>query len=83
VLHIDKTTDFEVSWKIIVKPLGNESALQLRAWVEDKRRLVDILSNGKMAYIWGPKTGNPVFFSLTAIILPSKINGCGNRRTFQ
>jgi tricorn protease len=37
--------------------------LRQRAWVEDKRRTVDSLSNGKLAYIWVPNTGGPGFVS--------------------
>ncbi|HSO88334.1 MAG TPA: PDZ domain-containing protein [Draconibacterium sp.] len=63
VLHINKTPDFKDSWTITVKPIGSESALRQRAWVEDNRRLVDSLSNGKLAYIWVPNTGGPGFVS--------------------
>ncbi len=63
VLHINKTADFKDSWTITVKPIGSESALRQRAWVEDNRRTVDSLSNGKLAYIWVPNTGGPGFVS--------------------
>jgi tricorn protease len=63
VLHINKTPDFKDSWTITVKPIGSESALRQRAWVEDNRRLVDSLSHGKLAYIWVPNTGGPGFVS--------------------
>jgi len=32
--------------------------LRSRAWVEDNRRMVDRLSNGRLAYVWLPNTGN-------------------------
>ncbi|RLD29705.1 MAG: protease, partial [Bacteroidetes bacterium] len=63
VLHINKTPDFEGSWKEIVKPIRSENALRQRAWVEDNRRLVDKLSDGKLAYVWVPNTGGPGFVS--------------------
>jgi tricorn protease len=63
VLHINKTADFKDAWTITVKPIGSESALRQRAWVEDNRRTVDSLSNGKLAYIWVPNTGGPGFVS--------------------
>jgi tricorn protease len=63
VLHINKTPDFKDAWTVIVKPIGSESALRQRAWVEDNRRTVDSLSNGKLAYIWVPNTGGPGFVS--------------------
>ncbi len=63
VLHINKTPQFEGAWKEIVKPIGNDNALRQRAWVEDNRRMVDKLSNGKLAYIWVPNTGGNGFVS--------------------
>jgi tricorn protease len=33
--------------------------LRQRAWVEDNRRRVDELSDGRLAYIWVPNTGQP------------------------
>ncbi|MDO8969882.1 MAG: PDZ domain-containing protein, partial [Saprospiraceae bacterium] len=63
VLHINKTAEFKDAWTITVKPIGSESALRQRAWVEDNRRMVDSLSNGKLAYIWVPNTGGPGFVS--------------------
>ncbi len=63
VLHINSKPTFEGSWKEIVKPLRNESALRQRVWVEDNRRLVDSLSGGKLAYVWVPNTGGGGFVS--------------------
>ena len=57
VLHINKEPNFKGSWKETVEPISNENSLRQRAWVEDNRRLVDKLSNGKLAYIWVPNTG--------------------------
>jgi tricorn protease len=62
-LHINKTPDFEGSWKEVVKPVASESGLRQRAWVEDNRRLVDSLSGGRLAYVWVPNTGGPGFVS--------------------
>lgn len=58
-LHINKEAKFKGSWKEIVEPIRSENALRRRAWVEDNRRLVDKLSNGKLAYIWVPNTSSP------------------------
>ena len=62
-LHINKTPDFEGSWKEVVEPVASESGLRQRAWVEDNRRLVDSLSGGRLAYVWVPNTGGPGFIS--------------------
>jgi len=63
VLHVNNTPDFEGAWKVTVKPIQSENTLRQRAWVEDNRRMVDSLSNGKLAYIWVPNTGGPGFVS--------------------
>jgi tricorn protease len=57
-VHINKVPDFNGSWKEIVKPISSEFNLRQRAWVEDNRRLVDKLSDGKLAYVWVPNTSN-------------------------
>jgi tricorn protease len=62
-LHINKTPDFTGAWQEVVKPIGSENNLRQRAWVEDNRRMVDKLSDGKLAYIWVPNTGNGGFIS--------------------
>lgn len=63
VLHINNKASFEGSWKITVKPIRSENALRQRAWVEDNRRKVDELSDGKLAYIWVPNTSGAGFVS--------------------
>jgi tricorn protease len=44
------------AWTITVKPVNEERRLRQRAWVEDNRRRVDLLSEGKLAYVWVPDT---------------------------
>jgi tricorn protease len=63
VLHINDKPSFSEAWQITVKPTGNETALRQRTWVEDNRRLVDKLSDGKLAYVWVPNTSSPGFVS--------------------
>ncbi|WP_235296333.1 S41 family peptidase [Portibacter marinus] len=63
VVHLNSEPTFEGSWTEIVKPISSENALRQRAWVEDNRRMVDELSNGKLAYVWVPNTGGPGFVS--------------------
>lgn len=43
--------------EIVVVPTGNEGQLRNWAWVEDNRRRVDELSDGRLAYVWLPNTG--------------------------
>lgn len=58
-LRIGESPDMEDSWTVVVEPQRSENALRQRAWVEDNRRRVDELSDGKLAYVWIPNTGQP------------------------
>lgn len=49
--------------QIVVIPTANEQGLRTRAWVEANRRLVDKLSDGKLAYVHLPNTGQPGYTS--------------------
>lgn len=62
-IHINDEPSFEGAWTEIVEPISNENALRQRGWVEDNRRLVDRLSNGRLAYIWVPNTSGGGFVS--------------------
>jgi len=62
-LTINSQPSAEGAWTIRVEPIQNEDALLQRAWVEDNRRKVDELSNGKLGYVWVPNTGGPGFVS--------------------
>ena len=58
VLHISDRPEMDSAWTVTVEPLGSEGSLRQRAWVEDNRRRVDELSEGKVAYVWVPNTGD-------------------------
>ncbi len=58
VLHINSQAAFANAWTIVVKPIRSEVNLRQRAWVEDNRKLVDQLSDGKLAYVWVPNTSS-------------------------
>ncbi|HVJ28362.1 MAG TPA: PDZ domain-containing protein [Vicinamibacterales bacterium] len=49
--------------EVTVIPVASEQALRTRAWVESSRRLVDKLSNGQLAYVYVPNTGQPGYTS--------------------
>jgi tricorn protease len=57
VLTVADSPDSEQTRQVTVVPTSNEIALRSRDWVEANRRLVDQLSEGKLAYIWLPNTG--------------------------
>lgn len=42
---------------ITVVPIANDSGLRSRQWIENNRKKVDELSNGKLAYVYVPNTG--------------------------
>jgi tricorn protease len=58
----DKPT-MEGARHVVVLPVATEQALRTRAWVESNRRLVDKLSNGQLAYVYLPNTGQPGYNS--------------------
>jgi tricorn protease-like protein/C-terminal processing protease CtpA/Prc len=58
VLTISKKPLMDESAKdIVVTPMGSESGLRYRAWVESKRKRVEELSGGRVGYIYVPNTG--------------------------
>ena len=63
VLKVNNKPSVEDAWNITVEPIGSEGGLRQRTWVEDNRRLVDKLSDGKLAYVWVPNTSRPGFTS--------------------
>lgn len=63
VLHLNTQPGMDGARTITVEPIRSENALRQRAWVEDNRRRVDELSDGRLAYVWVPNTGGPGFVS--------------------
>lgn len=57
LIRVGKNPSQEGSRVVTVIPIPNEDGLRTRAWVEDNRRTVDRLSNGRLAYVWLPNTG--------------------------
>lgn len=62
-LLVNNKASEDGAWTIKVSPIASEAALRQRAWVEDNRRKVAELSNGKLGYVWVPNTGGPGFVS--------------------
>jgi tricorn protease len=73
--------------EVIVKPVWDESGLRNLAWIEDNRRTVDRMTNGRVAYIYMPDTllrgytnFNRYFFAQIgkeAAIVDERFNGGG------
>jgi tricorn protease len=57
VLTVNNQPAMQGARQITVMPVPNEQGLRTRAWVESNRRLVDKLSNGQLAYVYVPNTG--------------------------
>ncbi len=73
--------------EVLVKPIGGESNLRYRAWIEANRKYVEEKSGGKVGYIYVPNTGvdgqNDLyrqFFGqrgMAALIIDERWNGGG------
>jgi len=63
VLSVNSRPALEGARQVTVVPIANEQTLRTRAWVESNRRLVDKLSNGQLAYVYLPNTGQPGYTS--------------------
>jgi tricorn protease len=57
VLTVNNAPAMQGARQVTVVPVANEQGLRTRAWVEENRRLVDKLSNGQLAYVYLPNTG--------------------------
>ena len=65
LIRVGKTQSLEGSRVVTVIPVPNEDGLRTRAWIEDNRRMVDKLSNGRLAYVWLPNTAGPGYTYFT------------------
>ncbi|MEZ4702754.1 MAG: PDZ domain-containing protein [Rhodothermales bacterium] len=57
VLTLSATPGGEPSRQVTVVPVASEQALRNQAWIEGNRQMVDRLSDGRLAYVWLPNTG--------------------------
>jgi tricorn protease len=63
VLTINNTPATQGARQVTVVPVGNDQNLRTRAWVEENRRYVEKRSNGQLAYVYVPNTGQGGFDS--------------------
>ncbi|QQS42226.1 MAG: PD40 domain-containing protein [Acidobacteriota bacterium] len=56
-IRVNGSPTEEGSRLVTVVPVSSENQLRTRAWVENNRRTVERLSNGRLAYVWLPNTG--------------------------
>jgi len=57
VLTLNTLPNVQGARQVTVVPVANEQGLRTRAWVEENRRFVDKRSNGQLAYVYVPNTG--------------------------
>jgi tricorn protease len=87
-LTVGEKPDYSGSRIIKVVPVGNESALRNRDWVEGNLRRVTEATNGQVAYVYVPNTSNSgheyfkrYFFpqvNRNAVIVDERFNGGGS-----
>jgi len=87
-LTVGEKPDYSGSRIIKVVPVGNESALRNRDWVEGNLRRVTEATNGQVAYVYVPNTSNSgheyfkrYFFpqvNRNAVIIDERFNGGGS-----
>lgn len=63
VIAVNSRPGMEGARTVTVVPVPSEQGLRTRAWVERNRRIVDSLSNGQLAYVYVPNTGQPGYTS--------------------
>ena len=87
VLKVGPNPDGTGSREVTVVPIENEGGLRYLAWVEGNRRMVDKMSNGRIAYVYLPNTAqagysnfNRYYFAQVGkdgLILDERFNGGG------
>jgi len=87
-LRVSPSTDESEARYVNVRPLGSEMALRHWRWVEENRKKVDQLSNGRVAYVYMPDTSNDGYASFnryyfsqldkSAVVLDERFNGGGS-----
>ena len=56
IITVNSKPEMTGAREITVVPVGDETTLRQRDWIEGNRRKVDELSKGKLAYVWLPNT---------------------------
>jgi tricorn protease len=72
-LTVNSTPSMQGARTVTVIPIASEQALRTRAWVESNRRLVEKLSDGQLAYVYLPNTGQPGYSSFNRYYFSNKI----------
>lgn len=62
-IQLNSKPSLEGARTLLVVPVANENQLRSIDWIEGNRRKVDELSEGKLAYVYIPNTGQPGYTS--------------------
>ena len=57
ILTVSSAASGGASRQVVVKTLADETELRFRAWIEERRRIVDKATNGKIGYVYVQSTG--------------------------
>ncbi|MEL7148239.1 MAG: S41 family peptidase, partial [Bacteroidota bacterium] len=87
-IHINSQPGIKGARKVAVKPVRSERGLRTISWIEQNRRRVDQLSDGKLGYVYIPNTGfrgytsfNRYYFSQQhkkGMVIDERNNGGGS-----
>jgi tricorn protease len=87
ILTVNSEPSLSGSREITVVPIGSESSLRNRDWVEGNRRKVEEMTDGRIGYVYLPNTGsggytyfNRYFFSQQdkeGFVIDERFNGGG------
>ncbi len=87
-LTVSTAPAMEGARNVTVIPVANEQGLRTRAWIESNRRLVEKLSDGQLAYVYLPNTGQPGYSSFNryyfsqqdkkGVVVDERYNGGGS-----
>jgi tricorn protease len=87
VLKVNSEPTDEGARMVTVVPISSDRGLRHRAWIENNRRKVDEMSDGRVAYVYMPNTGwsgyhsfNRDYFShldREAVVIDERFNGGG------
>ncbi|HDP94248.1 MAG TPA: protease [Candidatus Aminicenantes bacterium] len=87
VLQVNSKPEAAGAREVTVIPVASEYTLRHRQWIEDNRKQVEKLSNGKVGYVYMPNTStagfdyfNRYFFAQLnkgAIVIDERFNGGG------
>lgn len=72
VLTINSDPSKEGARNVTVVPIGSESSLRNRDWIESNRKRVDELSGGKIGYVYLPNTGRGGYSYFNRYFFPQK-----------